>query len=89
MLAARITGYGIYTPPEAGPSLAVYDDMFLKEELFHDDTEDERRFLYTDTWGKSAALPIVQNLGDLPRKGDTETAGIYSGTAAGGTDSPG
>ena len=31
VLAARITGYGIYTPPEAGPSLAVYDDMFLKE----------------------------------------------------------
>ena len=31
VLAARITGYGIYTPPETGPSLAVYDDMFLKE----------------------------------------------------------
>ena len=31
VLAARITGYGIDTPPEAGPSLAVYDDMFLKE----------------------------------------------------------
>ena len=31
VLAARITGYGIYTPPESGPSLAVYDDMFLKE----------------------------------------------------------
>lgn len=31
VLAARITGYGIYTPPEAGPSLVVYDDMFLKE----------------------------------------------------------
>lgn len=31
VLAARITGYGIYTPPEAGPSLAVYDEMFLKE----------------------------------------------------------
>lgn len=31
VLAARITGYGIHTPPEAGPSLAVYDDVFLKE----------------------------------------------------------
>ena len=31
VLSARITGYGIYTPPEVGPSLAVYDDMFLKE----------------------------------------------------------
>ncbi|MGN0719610.1 MAG: hypothetical protein ACI4LQ_07335, partial [Anaerovoracaceae bacterium] len=31
VLAARITGYGIYTPPEAGPSLAVYDEAFLKE----------------------------------------------------------
>ena len=31
VLAARITGYGIYTPPKAGPSLSVYDDMFLKE----------------------------------------------------------
>lgn len=31
VLAARITGYGIYTPPETGPSLAVYDEAFLKE----------------------------------------------------------
>lgn len=31
VLAARITGYGICTPPETGPSLAVYDDIFLKE----------------------------------------------------------
>ena len=30
VLAARITGYGICTPPEAGPSLAVYDETFLK-----------------------------------------------------------
>lgn len=30
VLAARITGYGIYTPPEAGPSLTVYDEAFLK-----------------------------------------------------------
>lgn len=30
VLAARITGYGIYTPPEAGPSLSVYDEAFLK-----------------------------------------------------------
>ena len=29
VLAARITGYGIYTPPKAGPSLSVYDDTFL------------------------------------------------------------
>ena len=34
VLAARITGYGIDTPPEPGPSLAVYDQAFLppKEE---------------------------------------------------------
>lgn len=31
VLAARITGYGIYTPPEAGPSLEAYDEAFLKE----------------------------------------------------------
>ncbi len=31
VLAACITSYGIYTLPEAGPSLAVYDDSFLKE----------------------------------------------------------
>lgn len=30
VLAARITGYGIYTPPEAGPSLEAYDEAFLK-----------------------------------------------------------
>lgn len=30
VLAARITGYGIHTPPEAGPSLDVYDEAFLK-----------------------------------------------------------
>ena len=34
ILAARITGYGIDTPPEPGPSLAIYDQTFLppKEE---------------------------------------------------------
>lgn len=31
VLAARITGYGIYTPPEAGPSLSVYDEAFLQK----------------------------------------------------------
>ena len=30
VLAARITGYGISTPPEAGPSLEIYDEAFLK-----------------------------------------------------------
>lgn len=29
VLAARITGYGIDTPPENGPSLSVYDEAFL------------------------------------------------------------
>ena len=31
VLAARITGYGISTPPETGPSLKTYDETFLKE----------------------------------------------------------
>ena len=30
VLAARITGYGITTPPETGPSLEIYDEAFLK-----------------------------------------------------------
>ena len=34
ILAARITGYGIDTPPEAGPPLSVYD-----EELIHSRTK--------------------------------------------------
>ena len=29
ILADRITGYGIDTPPEPGPPLAIYDQMFL------------------------------------------------------------
>ncbi len=29
VLAARITGYGIDTPPQPGPSLGVYDEAFL------------------------------------------------------------
>ena len=29
VLAERITGYGIETPPDAGPSLEVYDEAFL------------------------------------------------------------
>lgn len=29
VLAARITGYGLFTLPEAGPPLKVYDDAFL------------------------------------------------------------
>lgn len=31
VLAARITGYGINTPPESGPSLAAYDEAFLQK----------------------------------------------------------
>ena len=31
VLAARITGYGINTPAETGPSLKIYDEAFLKE----------------------------------------------------------
>ena len=27
ILAARMTGYGIHTPPEAGPPLSVYDAL--------------------------------------------------------------
>lgn len=30
VLAAWITGYGISTPPETGPSLEIYDEAFLK-----------------------------------------------------------
>lgn len=33
ILAQRITGYGISTPPGAGPSLAVYDEAFLPKEV--------------------------------------------------------
>ena len=29
VLAARITGYGIDTPPEPGPPLTIYDQVFL------------------------------------------------------------
>jgi transposase len=29
ILAARITGYGLFTPPEIGPPLTVYDEAFL------------------------------------------------------------
>ena len=29
ILAARISGYGIDTPPEPGPSLSIYDEAFL------------------------------------------------------------
>lgn len=32
ILAARITGYGIDTPPEPGPSLVVYDQAFLPQQ---------------------------------------------------------
>lgn len=31
VLAARITGYGIDTPPQSGPSLTIYDETFLKK----------------------------------------------------------
>lgn len=29
VLADRIQGYGLDTPPEAGPSLEIYDDVFM------------------------------------------------------------
>ena len=35
------------------------------------------------------ALPFGQDLRDLPGKRDAEAAGVSSGTAAGGIDSPG
>ena len=31
IIAQRITGYGIDTPPEEGPSLSVYDEAFLSD----------------------------------------------------------
>ena len=31
VLAAKITGYGIETPPQPGPSLSVYDETFLRK----------------------------------------------------------
>lgn len=31
VLASRITGYGIDTPPEPGPPLTVYDELFLHQ----------------------------------------------------------
>ena len=32
ILAARISGYGIDTPPEPGPSLGIYDELLHSEE---------------------------------------------------------
>jgi hypothetical protein len=29
VLAARIAGYGVDTPPQSGPPLAIYDQVFL------------------------------------------------------------
>ena len=34
ILAARISGYGINTPPEPGPSLSVYDAAFLPQKEY-------------------------------------------------------
>jgi transposase len=38
VLAGRIAGYGIQTPPEPGPALEVYDEVFLKGAANHADT---------------------------------------------------
>lgn len=37
VLAGRIAGYGIQTPPEPGPTLEVYDEIFLKGAMEHAD----------------------------------------------------
>lgn len=37
VLAGRIAGYGIQTPPEPGPTLEVYDEIFLKGAIEHAD----------------------------------------------------
>lgn len=37
VLAGRIAGYGIQTPPGPGPTLEVYDEIFLKGAIEHDD----------------------------------------------------
>ena len=40
VLAERIAGFGLDTSPTPGPSLAVYDEAFLKGGVLHD-SEDE------------------------------------------------
>lgn len=37
VLAGRIAGYGIQTPPEPGPTLEVYDEIFVKGAMEHAD----------------------------------------------------
>lgn len=46
VLAGRIAGYGIQTPPEPGPALDVYDEIFLKGVKKHADTGTERKENY-------------------------------------------
>lgn len=41
VLAGRIAGYGIQTPPEPGPTLDVYDEVFLKGVRKHADAGTE------------------------------------------------
>ena len=36
VLAERIAGFGLDTHPTPGPSLAVYDEAFLKGGAYHD-----------------------------------------------------
>lgn len=81
VLAARITGYGITTPPETGPSLEIYDEAFLKGGSKHyDDTKNERRPLYTDPECQQTAVFILKDLRNLSGEGNPETTGVYLGT---------
>ena len=63
VLAARITGYGIDTPVEAGPSPEAYDEAFRKKEAqYHDGAKNKRRFLQPDTPCKQTSVPFQQDL---------------------------
>lgn len=78
VLAARITGYGITTPPESGPSLAVYDEAFLREVMHHDDAPYEGGHVCAHIRVLQAAVPFVKDIGSLQGKGYPKAAGIHS-----------
>lgn len=90
VLAARITGYGIETPPQPEPSLSVYDEAFCgKVVMYHDDAGNERGYLHLHSGKQPPAVPLRADIESVQGKGHTETAGIRGRTFSGRVESAG
>lgn len=78
ILAARMAGYGLTTPPDPGPDLAAYDLAFLQDEsgICHDPTQRQRADEAGDPHGLEEALPQQPDGGPLREASHAKAGGV-------------